>query len=139
MLPHACGNPGCYRGCGGRGHQPICQNVFVQEGFSNGHGVGRNHNGEHNGIKEAHPVPNGELHFTDNGFKAAEQGNEQYDYGMGFTSNEREYQDDLYFEGESNPWPYDGHDEYEGLRDKSFQNDGYEGFEENEPFPTLGF
>ena len=79
------------------------------------------------------------MHFTDNGYEAAEQGNEQYEYGMGFTSNKQEYHDDLYFEDKANVWPYDGHDEYEGLQDESFQNDGYEGFKGNEPFPTLGF
>ena len=128
-----------HRGCGGRGHQPRCQDVFVQEGFSNGHGVGRNHNGEHNAIKEAHQVLDGELHFTDNGYEAAEQGNGQYGYCMGFTSSKWEYKEDLYFEGEANPWPYNGHDEYKGLQDTSFQNDGYQGFKENEPFSTLGF
>ena len=139
MLPHAHGNPGHYGGHGGHGCQPRCQDVFVQEGFSNGHGIGRNHNGEHNGIEEAHLVPDGELHLTNNGYEAAEQGNGQYDYDMGFTSKEWEYQDDLYFEGETNSWPYDGYDEYERPQDESFQNDGYEGFKENEPFPTLGF
>ena len=139
MLPHAHGNPGCYGGHGGCGHQPRHQDVFVQEGFSNGCGVGRNHNGEHSRIEEAHPVLDGELHFTDNGDEAAEQGNGQYDYDMGFTSSKWEHQDDLYFESETHSWPYDGHDEYEGQQDKSFQNDGYEGFEENDPFPTLGF
>ena len=58
---------------------------------------------------------------------------------MGFTSNERGYQNDLYFEGETNSWPYNGYDEHEGPQDESFQNNGYEGFKENEPFPTLGF
>ena len=138
MLLHASGNPGCYRGHGGHDHQPRCQDVFVQEGFSNGCDVGRNHNGEHNGIKEAHPVLDGELHFIDNGYKVPEHGNGQYDYGIGFTSNEGEYQDDLYFEGKANPWPCDGHDEYKGLQHESFQNDGYEVFIENEPFPTSG-
>ena len=58
---------------------------------------------------------------------------------MGFTPNEGEYQNDLYFEGETNSWSYDGYDEHEEPQDKSFQGDSYEGFEENEPFPTLGF
>ena len=139
MLSHAHGNLGRYGGHGGHGHQPRHQDVFVQESFSNGHGIGRNNNGEHNGIEEAHLVPDGESHYTDNGYEASEQGNRQYDYDMGFTSNERGYQDDLYFESETNSWPYDGYDEHGGPQDKSFQNDGYEGFKENEPFPTLGF
>ena len=139
MLPYACGNLGHHRGCGGRGHQPRCQDVFVQESFSNKQGIEGNHNGEYNGSGEAHLVPDGESHFTNNSYEIPEQGNGQYDYNMGFTSNEREYQNDLYFEGETNSWSYDGYDEHKGLQDKSFQNDNYEGFEENEPFPTLGF
>ena len=78
MLPHAHGNLGHYGGCGGRGHQPRHQDVFVQESFSNGHGVGRNHNDEHNRIEEVHLVPDGESHFTDNSYEASEQGNGQY-------------------------------------------------------------
>ena len=121
MLPHACGNLGQYRGCGGHGCQPRCQDVFVQESFSNGCGIGGNHNGEHNRNEEAHLVPDGESHFTDNGYEASEQGNGQYDYNMGFTSNKKGYQDDLYFEGKTNSWPYDGYDEHEGPQDESLK------------------
>ena len=130
-MPYARGNLGHHRGCGGRGRQPRCQDVFVQEGFSNECGIEGNNNGEHNG--------SGDSHIINNAYEIHEQGNRQYDYDMGFTPNEREYQNNLYFEGETNSWSYDGYDEHEELQDESFQGDNYEGFEENEPFPTLGF
>ena len=139
MLPYACRNLGHHGGHGGHGHQPRCQDVFVQEDFSNECGIEGNNNGEHNGSGETYLVPDGESHFINNAYEIHEQGDRQYDYDMGFTSNEREYQNDLYFKGETNPWSYDGYDEHKGPQDESFQGDNYEGFEENEPFPTLGF
>ena len=79
------------------------------------------------------------MHFADNGYEADEQGNKQYDYGVEFASNEQEYQGYLYFVDEGNAWSHNGHDKYEWPQEEAFQNDGYEGFEENEPFPALGF
>ena len=131
MLPYACGNLGHHRGRGGHGRQPRHQDVFGQEGFSNECGIEGNNNGKHNG--------DGELHFINDAYEIQEQGNGQHDYDMGYTPNKREYQNDLYFEGETNSWSYDCYDEHEGPQDEFFQGDNYESFEENELFPTLGF
>ena len=139
MLLYACGNLGHHRGHGGCGHQPRHQDVFVQEGFSIEHSSEGNNNGEHNGSGETCVIPDRESHFINNAYKMHEQGNRQYNYNMGLTSNETEYQNDLYFEGETNSCSYKGYDEHEGPQDKSFQGDNYEDFNENEPFPTLGF
>ena len=81
-MPYACRNLGHHRGRGGHGCQPRRQDDFVQEGFSNEPGVEGNNNGEHNG--------GAELHFINDAYKICEQSNRQYDYGMGFTPNERD-------------------------------------------------
>ena len=101
MLPYACRNLGHHGGHGGHGHQPRCQDVLVQEDCSNECGIEGNNNGKHNGSGETYLVPDGELHFINNAYEIHEQGDRQYDYDMGFTSNEREYQNDLYFKGET--------------------------------------
>ena len=130
-MPYACGNLHHHGGRGGHGCQPRHQDVFVQEGFSNKCGIEGNNNGEHNG--------DGELHFINDAYEIWEQGNGQHDYNMGFTPKEREYQNDLYFEGETNSCSYDCYNKHEGPQDEFFQGDNYESFKENKPFPTLGF
>ena len=71
-MPYARRNLGHHGGCGGCGRQPRCQDVFVQEGFSNEHGIEGNNNGEHNA--------SGESDFTNNAYEIREQGNRQSNY-----------------------------------------------------------
>ena len=100
-------------------------------------GCGGQQNGGHNGAGNASPaVPAGELHYAEEGYESFKHGNEQDEYGNELAPNEQEYQGDLQFLDEANAWDQDEHGRYNMPEGEQYQDYG---FDENKPFPTLGF
>ena len=109
----------------------------MQDGYVVEGGCGGQQNGGCNGAGNASPaVPAGKLHYTEEGYESFKQGNERNEYGNELAPNEWEYQGDLKFLDEANAWDQYEHGGYNMLEREPYQD--YR-FDENKPFPTLGF
>ena len=100
-------------------------------------GHGGQQNGGCNGAGNASPaVPAGGLHCAEEGYEYFKQGNAHNEYGNELAPNEWEYQGDLQFLDEANSWDQYEHGGYDMPEGDPYQD--YK-FDENQPFPTLGY
>ena len=109
----------------------------MQDGYTIERGHGHQQNGGRNEAGNVSPVvPVGELHYTEEGHEFFEQGNEHNEYGNELAPNKWEYQGDLQFLDKANEWDQYEHGGYNMPKEELYQDYG---FDENEPFPTLGY